>query len=191
MRWSVRASGVLVVLAAIAVAGCGSSSSKTAATTPAATTTSTTAAKSYMLKATLKPGIEVPRTKDAVGASGTFTATITLHGTSGTLTWVLSFSHLSGPATAAHVHIGAPGKSGPVVVPLCGPCKSPNKGSFTGAVAGSSQLLNALLHGGAYVNVHTKLNPGGEIRGQVSATPGAASTAPPPSTTTSSSSSSY
>lgn len=167
---------------AVAVAGCGSSKKKaatsttsgayapaTATTTP--TTTTPTAAKVYRLSATMTPGADVPKPKDATRAAGTFAATITLHGTTGTLSWVLTFSHLSGPATAAHVHVGPPGKAGPIAIPLCAPCKSPNKGSFTGPIGASIQLLDALLHGGAYVNVHTTLNPGGEIRGQISARP--------------------
>jgi CHRD domain len=80
------------------------------------------------------------------------------------LAWRLSFSGLSGPATAAHVHLGVQGQAGAVSIPLCGPCSSPNRGvaSVTPAQA------TALLHGGTYVNVHTAQNPGGEIRGQVS-----------------------
>ena len=30
---------------------------------------------------------------------------------------------------AAHIHLGARAKSGPVLIPLCGPCKSPASGS--------------------------------------------------------------
>lgn len=32
--------------------------------------------------------------------------------------WKLSFSKLTGPATAAHIHLGGMGKAGNVVVPL-------------------------------------------------------------------------
>jgi hypothetical protein len=81
------------------------------------------------------------------------------------LTWRLTFSGLSGPATAAHIHMAATGKSGPVVVPLCGPCKSGAKGSATL----TASLLKALKKHLLYVNVHTAKNPAGEIRGQLSA----------------------
>jgi predicted ATPase len=47
-----------------------------------------------------------------VGASGKFTVTVS--GT--TLTWKLTFGHLSGSATAAHIHSGVKGKAGPVPV---------------------------------------------------------------------------
>ena len=49
-------------------------------------------------------------------ASGSFTATL-----SGTqLTFKLTFTNLSGPPVMAHIHRGAMGVSGPVIVWLCG-----------------------------------------------------------------------
>src|SRR5712691_8494619 len=80
------------------------------------------------LKAALNIGQEKPIPKGTkLGASGRFTAT--LKGTA--LTWKLTFTHLSGPATAAHIHIGARKVAGPVVVPLCTPCTSPVSGAGT------------------------------------------------------------
>jgi hypothetical protein len=117
-------------------------------------------ASSTSFKANLDTRQEVPKeTGASVRASGSFTATL-----SGTkLSWKLTFDHLTGAATAAHVHSGAKGKAGPVIVPLCGPCKSPASGTarVTAAVA------KMLSGGGTYVNVHTAKNPNGEIRGQV------------------------
>ena len=81
----------------------------------------------------------------------------------GKLTWTLTFAGLTGQATAAHIHLGGMGKSGNVVVPLCGPCKSPVKGTATLSKA----LLQDLKTHKLYVNVHTKKNPNGEIRGQL------------------------
>ena len=84
------------------------------------------------------------------------------------LTWTLTFSHLSGAALAAHIHLGKKGVAGNVLVPLCptatsAACKSPLKGTAT-LKASQIKSLNA---GGLYVNVHTKKNAGGEIRGQI------------------------
>jgi CHRD domain len=90
---------------------------------------------------------------------GTFKGT--LNGT--TLTWTLTFAGLTGPAVAAHIHMGAKGVSGNVVVPLCAPCKSPVKG--TAKITGS--LKSAFAKHNLYVNVHTAKNPNGEIRGQL------------------------
>ena len=107
---------------------------------------------------------EVPKPKGRVNsARGTFTATITRSGTTGRIVWRLSFSKLTGAAGAAHIHIGARGRSGPVAVPLCGPCRSGVRRS----AALSASVLAALEAGRAYVNIHTARNPGGEIRGQI------------------------
>jgi len=103
---------------------------------------------------------EVPKqaVKNAAGA-GAFHATLT----GKKLKWTLTFSKLSGPATAAHIHMGAMGKAGNVVVPLCGPCKSGASGTATLPAAVIKAAGKHLL----YVNVHTAKNPAGEIRGQV------------------------
>jgi Cu/Zn superoxide dismutase len=92
-------------------------------------------------------------------AKGAFAATLT----GKKLKWKLTFSGLTGPATAAHIHMGAMGKAGGVVVALCGPCKSGQSGTAT--------IPNAVLKAAGkhllYVNVHTAKNPNGEIRGQL------------------------
>ena len=112
--------------------------------------------------AALSSGQEVPKqvVKDTA-AHGQFKGTLT----GSKLTWKLTFSKLTGPATAAHIHMAAKGKSGNVVVPLCGPCKSPVSGTATLPKA----LLAAFKKHLLYVNVHTAKNPNGEIRGQLAA----------------------
>ena len=114
-----------------------------------------------MIAAKLTAKEEVPpqAVKNANGA-GSFTGDIT----GSKLTWTLKYSGLTGPATAAHIHLGAMGASGAVVVPLCGPCKSTMKGTATLSHA----LLKDLKVHKLYVNVHTAKNPNGEIRGQLS-----------------------
>jgi hypothetical protein len=120
------------------------------------------------VKTTLRAAQERPKPKGKLArAKGTFTATITRTGTSGVITWRLTFSKLSGRATAAHIHRGARGKAGPVIVPLCAPCRSGARGRATI----SESVLNALGSGGTYVNIHTRKNPAGEIRGQLPAVP--------------------
>jgi hypothetical protein len=79
------------------------------------------------------------------------------------LTWKLTFSGLTGKATAAHIHMGVVGKAGNVVVSLCSPCKS----GVHGTKRISRAVKKALAHHKAYVNVHTAKNPNGEIRGQI------------------------
>ena len=116
-----------------------------------------------MFGATLNAGLETPHPAGAMtGASGKFTATVT----GKKITWKLRFSHLTGPATAAHIHAGKKGTAGAVLIPLCGPCKSGASG--TGVVTAAQ--LKMLESGATYVNVHTAKNAGGEIRGQIKGT---------------------
>ena len=66
--------------------------------------------------------------------------------------------------TAADIHEAAPGKNGPVIVPL------PKNGD-TNAVPAGAKLTDAQFAGfqagNVYVNVHTAANPGDEMRGQL------------------------
>src|SRR5436853_1628740 len=111
--------------------------------------------------AALNLGQETGVRKDTKrGASGRFTAT--LSGT--TLTYTLTFSNLSGPATMAHIHgPAARHVSAGVLVGLCGTCTSPVHGTATL----TSIQISYMESGKTYVNVHTSRNPNGEIRGQV------------------------
>ncbi|WP_020174441.1 CHRD domain-containing protein [Methyloferula stellata] len=80
------------------------------------------------------------------------------------LTWSVTYSGLTGPATAAHFHGPAgPGKAAPVEVPAPGADKNPIVGSATLTDAQAKDLLD----GNLYFNIHTEANKGGEIRGQV------------------------
>lgn len=111
-------------------------------------------------KADLKATSEVPP-NDSKG-SGTLDATYDT--TSKKLTWTLTDSGLSGPATAAHFHGPAEvGKNAPPAVTITSPATSPIKGEATLTDAQASDLQA----GRWYVNVHTEANKGGEIRGQV------------------------
>ena len=121
------------------------------------------ATKVTKVRAALNTGQETPKPRGTkIGASGLFTAT--LDGT--TLKWRLTWKQLTGPATAAHIHMARRGKPGPVIVPLCGPCTTPATGTATLTTAQIASLRRA----GLYVNVHTARNAGGEIRGQLTTT---------------------
>lgn len=116
------------------------------------------------LKTSLRAAQERPKPKGKVGgARGAFTMTITKKGSSAVLAWRLTFSRLTGKAVAAHIHSGARGKAGPVIVALCAPCKSGARGTATV----DASVVSVLEAGRGYVNVHTRKNPAGEIRGQL------------------------
>jgi hypothetical protein len=80
------------------------------------------------------------------------------------LTWTVTYSGLSGPAVAGHFHgPAAAGANAGVALGFKGPLDSPIKGS---AMLSAEQAKD-LLAGKWYVNLHTKVSPGGEVRGQV------------------------
>jgi hypothetical protein len=118
------------------------------------------------VRTALRPKQEVPKPKGNVRrAAGTFTATVTKEGAAGRIVWRLTFSRLTGRAVAAHIHSGVRGRPGPVIVALCSPCRSGARGTATASAA----VLSALEAGRTYVNIHTKKNPAGEVRGQIAA----------------------
>lgn len=117
-------------------------------------------ASAEKLKATLDAKSEVPPT----ASSGSGMADLDYNAASKKLSWKLSYSGLSGPATAAHFHGPSdPGKNAGVAVAIPNAAKSPVEGSATLTDAQAADLLA----GKYYINIHTQANPGGEIRGQV------------------------
>jgi hypothetical protein len=118
------------------------------------------AGRTTVWTAALSSGQEVPKqvVKDAA-AHGLFKGTLS----GSKLKWKLTFAKLTGPAKLAHIHKGAKGTSGPIVVTLCAPCKNGQSGTSTISAA----LMKAFKKHLLYVNVHTAKNPNGEIRGQL------------------------
>lgn len=117
-------------------------------------------ASAEKLKATLDAKSEVPATT----SSGTGTADLDYDAASKKLSWTVTYSGLSGPATAAHFHGPAEaGKNAGVAVAIPNATSSPVKGEATLTETQAADLLG----GKYYINIHTAANPGGEIRGQV------------------------
>jgi hypothetical protein len=126
--------------------------------------------------ATLSGANEVP----AVTTTATGNATLSVSGAE--ITYTVNVTNLSN-AVVAHIHVAPAGQNGPVRLNLCGTgdpqpaCTSGTavlatgtNGTTVGTPAITfDSLLSAMRTGGAYVNVHTSANPGGEIRGQVAA----------------------
>jgi hypothetical protein len=149
----------------IAVAGLASTSSLGGlAQTTNETTETTEKPTTTRFRAVLTTRAEVPRpTGTKAGAAGTFVVPLTQSGGSYSISWTLTFRKLTGRAAAAHIHRGKPGTAGPVLVGLCGPCRSGQKGK----AKISKRVAAAVKAGRTYVNVHTARNQAGEIRGQI------------------------
>ena len=113
-----------------------------------------------LMAATLSGAKQVPPNS----SSGSGTAAIKLEGD--VLSWVITYSGLTGPVTGAHFHGPAPANANAgVIVPFAGSLGSPISGSQRLTAAQVAQLRSGLW----YVNLHTAVHPGGEIRGQVTA----------------------
>jgi hypothetical protein len=122
-----------------------------------------TNAASESFKVELTGAQQVP----PVETAGKGTADLTYDSATRMLTWDITYSGLSAPATMAHFHgPAAAGKNGPVALWLSkkgSPAESPIKGEATLTPEQAAQFTA----GDWYINVHTSAHPGGEIRGQV------------------------
>ena len=123
-------------------------------------TAPTAFAENVNLKASLKAADSIPPNN----SNGTGSLQATYDTANKQLTYTVTYSGLTGNATAAHFHGPAdPGKTAGVVVPVQGSVASPIKGTATLTDAQAADLLA----GKWYFNVHTEANKPGEIRGQV------------------------
>ena len=112
---------------------------------------------SNAIKVNLTGTEEVPPLNVGGSGSGTFRVA-----DDGTITGSVTTKDVAG--TMAHIHRGAKGTNGPVIVPL-------DKSGDTYSVPAGRKLTEAQLKdlkaGNLYVNVHTAKNKGGEVRGQI------------------------
>ena len=116
----------------------------------------------YNLSGTINSSQEVPSNS----SPGTGTILGTYDDVSNSLSWNISWSDLTSPATGMHFHGPAgPGVNAGVQVNIgaIGGLTSPTAGSATLTDPQETALINGLW----YVNIHTSAFPGGEIRGQV------------------------
>ena len=121
--------------------------------------------------------------------NGSFTAWIDERGQQ--IAYRLRYEKLEGNVTQAHIHFGGPRQSGGISVFLCtnlgnGPAGTQACPAAPGTVTGTirpvdvigptaqgitagqfGELLNAIRAGVTYVNVHSTLYDGGEIRAQL------------------------
>lgn len=99
---------------------------------------------------------EVPGPGDADGYG---VAILRLNGETNTINWEIRVNNIM-PVTGAHIHQGAAGVAGPIVI------------DFNGRLNGSNlvdpDVANVLANStGFYVNIHTADFPLGAIRGQI------------------------
>lgn len=136
---------------------------------------------------------EVPAVSTA--ASGRFEAVVARDGLS--FDYELTYSGLQAAVLQVHIHFAQRSVNGPIIIWLCGTATNPGpagtsvcppnvagqesevRGRITSAnvlaspaaqqlAAGElAEALAAMRAGAAYVNVHTVISPGGEIRGQL------------------------
>lgn len=109
---------------------------------------------------TLDGAQEVP----PVVTNGTATAIVTANIATRTVTVSGSYSGLSSAQTQAHIHKGASGVVGGILVTLTG--TGGTSGTFSGSGILTAPQFNDLLANGLYLNIHTTSHSGGELRGQ-------------------------
>ena len=108
---------------------------------------------------TLSGAQEVPPVTTSASGSGTIT--------------IKDDKSVSGSVTttgvvgaAAHIHTGAAGRNGPVIIPL-----TKSSDGNTWSVPAGAKLTDAQYNqykaGNLYVNVHSAAHKGGEVRGQL------------------------
>jgi hypothetical protein len=109
------------------------------------------------VKVSLSGGNEVPPVTTSATGEGTITVA-----DDGAVSGSVTTKGVQG--TAAHIHMGAAGKNGPVIVPFT------KEGDTYKAAAGAKlnpDQMKAFKAGELYFNVHSAAHPGGEIRGQL------------------------
>jgi hypothetical protein len=143
---------------------------------------------SKVIRAQLSGFQETPLALSSAG-SGSFRARIDK--ATQTISYQLSYDGLEGTVTQAHIHLGSPSQTGGVSVFLCsnlgnGPVGTqacpPAPATITGTIQAANvigpagqgiaagefaELLAAIRADSTYVNVHSTLYPGGEIRSQL------------------------
>jgi hypothetical protein len=135
-------------------------------------------AETYTLTAALTGSEETPPPGLNTGAFGN--ATVVVDMSARTVTYRVEVFNLPSGVTASHIHVGGVGTAGPVVINFAPPLTASNDFSYAGTVPDSQFIMRAeqgirsaddvfqaILGGNSYVNVHSTVNGGGEIRGRL------------------------
>jgi hypothetical protein len=123
---------------------------------------------------------ETPPVSPGTGAFGLITCSVDVDAQVATCR--ASFWNVPGGIIASHFHAGQNGANGPVVCDATAqtPPQASNDGSYVwtcnesvfrpnsnAGIRSMSDLMESLVSGGLYFNIHTNERPAGEIRGQV------------------------
>lgn len=121
----------------------------------------------FMFTVNMNGANEVPA-NNSVGVGGPMSVgSVSFDDVTKVLSVSISYSGLSAPDTASHIHgPAAPGVNAGVFLPLSG-TTGVTAGTFTGSLVLSAQQQSDLFNGLDYANIHTTAFPGGEIRGQL------------------------
>jgi hypothetical protein len=135
-------------------------------------------AQTFTLTANLSGANETPSPGINTGAFGNATVTVDLGAR--TVSWVVDVFNLPSGVTAGHIHVGAAGTPGPTVVNFTVPSPASNDFRVSGSmpdtgftlrpdqgIRSADDMFQAILGGNTYVNIHSAVNGGGEIRGQL------------------------
>ncbi|MBC7888112.1 MAG: CHRD domain-containing protein [Ferruginibacter sp.] len=101
----------------------------------------------------------------AIVSSGTGSAYVLLDKLTNKVHVTGSFTNLSSNISDAHIHGGAAGVNGGVVIPLS--FAGTTSGTITGTATVRSTFADSMVNGLSYVNIHTISYGGGEIRAQL------------------------
>ncbi len=134
-------------------------------------------AQQVQMEAILNGGNEAPN-KVTSGALGTAECAVNI--SARTISCTGTAFNLPSGVTQGHIHVGADGVAGPVVCNAVVPVNASNDFNFSISCDESNivlrpeigirsfeDFLQAVLGGNSYVNIHSAVNPGGEIRGQL------------------------
>jgi hypothetical protein len=148
---------MITILGFLFLTACGGGGGGGGAATSSLTVTKTTT----LTLAAEVPASTAPQAANIING----TASVTVDTSTNAITGTMTITGDSGRVTFAHIHDGDVGVAGPVVIPL------QDNGNGNWVVAAGSVLTAAQMArfnaGGYYVNAHTVLNLGGEIRGQL------------------------
>ena len=149
------AMGVLWILTLVSCGGGGGDGAAPAAPAPTGQVS--------QLTVSLSGSQEVPPVTTTGTGTGTFSVNTTTNAISGTVT----FSGLSSAATAGHIHTGAAGANGAVIIPLTGGLNVTAGTMTLPETTLTAAQVTALTANGLYTNIHTGTNLNGEIRAQI------------------------